>query len=76
MSNWMNKALELESQVNMLRKEIEILSLSNFDKVKEFNSIFNKEPDPTTPSIPSDEKIILRMKLIAEEFQEVINEFG
>jgi len=62
--------------LDLLNKEIEILSKSNFDMVKEFHSTFNKEPDPPKPTLPTPENIILRMKLMCEELQETLHEFG
>jgi len=72
----MARALELESQQDFLKKEVEILSRSNFDKVKEFHAKFNKVPDPLSPTVPTIEEKIFRIRLLCEEFQEVIQELG
>lgn len=56
--------------------------LTNFEKVKQFHAVFNKEPDPTKPirieKEPTDEQkrmILLRKKLVTEEFVEAMYEF-
>lgn len=75
-NDWMNRAVSLEAQMDLLKKEVEILSKSNFDMVKEFHQTFNKIPDPQYPTIPSPENIILRMRLMCEELQETLKELG
>ena len=68
--DWMGHTLSLEAQVDMLRKEIEILSKSNFDKVRDFHSAFNMKvsEDPDLEI----EDVALRLKLITEEYKEVV----
>jgi predicted HAD superfamily Cof-like phosphohydrolase len=75
-NDWLNRACALEAQLDLLNKEIEILSKSNFDMVKEFHRTFNKEPDPPKPTLPSPENTVLRMKLMCEELQETLHELG
>jgi len=48
------------------------MSKTNFERVKEFHRVFGIV-DPTTPTIPNFDKIVLREKLIDEEFTEVKN---
>ena len=48
------------------------MSKTNFERVKEFHRVFGTV-DPTTPTIPNFDKIVLREKLIDEEFTEVKN---
>jgi len=68
--DWMGHTLSLEAQVDMLRKEIEILSKSNFDKVRDFHYAFNMKvsEDPDLEI----EDVALRLKLITEEYKEVV----
>jgi predicted HAD superfamily Cof-like phosphohydrolase len=75
-SSWMSRALYLEGQVDLLRQQVEILSKSNFDMVKNFHKTFNKVQDPTTPTVPPSEISILRIRLMCEELQEVLTELG
>jgi len=75
-NEWMGKALESESQVDYLRKEIELLSTSNYDKVRIFQKTFYKVPPPDHPTIPDENSKLLAMKNIAEEFQEVLEQLG
>jgi len=75
-SDWMGRALQLESQTELLRKQVEILSRSNFDKVKEFHDRFSKNPDPTEPTDIAEEDKVLRVRLISEEYQELLKEMG
>lgn len=73
---YMGKSLEQESQIEYLKKQIEILSKSNFDKVKDFHEKCYQDRDPSTPTIPSKKMKELCYKLIAEEFKEAAHEFG
>jgi predicted HAD superfamily Cof-like phosphohydrolase len=75
-NEWMNRALALEAQTDLLKKEIEILSKSNFDMVKEFHKTFAKDKDPRKPTVPTPDDIVLRMKLMCEELQETLKELG
>lgn len=67
--NWMGHALDHETQIDLLKKEIDILSKSNYDKVRDFHIAFNMkvsdEPELDT------EDAALRLKLITEEYNEV-----
>lgn len=49
---------------------------SNFELVRDFHFSFNKEPDPTFPTIPDENSIVLRANLIKEEFFELLEELG
>jgi predicted HAD superfamily Cof-like phosphohydrolase len=75
-SVWMSQSLALEAQNDMLRKEVELLSKSNFDMVKEFHRAFNKQKDPEVPTLPDQDTSVLRIRLVAEEFQEALEELG
>lgn len=44
--------------------------MSNLEKVVEFMHCAN-QPTPVTPSIPSEDRVNLRLKLIIEEFKEL-----
>jgi hypothetical protein len=72
--DWMQRALELEAQLNLLKKEVEVLSVSNFDMVREFRSKFKKNPDPKSPIIPSSKEIELELRLVDEEYKELVTE--
>jgi len=74
--DWMGKALEAESQKDYLKKQVEMLSRSNFDKVREFHVRFSLTQDPDKPTQLSEEDKIFRIRLISEEFQEVVKELG
>lgn len=47
--------------------------MTNFNKVKEFHNAFGLV-DPTRPKVPSNELIILRNKLLQEEYSEALDE--
>lgn len=49
---------------------------TNFELVKEFHAAFNKTPDPQFPSKQKEDTKVLRIKLITEEYKEVLNELG
>jgi len=71
-NDWMGKALSLEAQKDLLSKEIELLSISNLDKVKKFHEAFNMKVSPTNKPDITDSDALLRMRLIDEEYKEVI----
>jgi len=48
--------------------------LTNFQKVKEFHKVFGRTKDPEVPTIPSNDSIMLRWRLISEEYQELSEE--
>jgi predicted HAD superfamily Cof-like phosphohydrolase len=50
--------------------------VSNFQKVKDFHRVFSRTSDPETPTIPNEDSVELRYKLITEEYKEVIEELG
>lgn len=70
-----NKLTESEREFlgDLLKKQFEIASKTNFERVKEFHKAF-KDYDPVGLHIPSDDVIELRAKLIYEEFMEVLAE--
>lgn len=71
-NDWMGKALSLEAQKDLLSKEIELLSITNLDKVKKFHEAFNMKVSPTNKPDITDSDALLRMRLIDEEYKEVI----
>lgn len=73
--NWFGRTQELESQMEFLKKQIEILSKTNFDKVKDMNKGFGIV-DPETPNLRDPETRRLRATLIFEETKELLYELG
>lgn len=71
-NDWMGKALSLEAQKDLLSKEIELLSITNLDKVRKFHEAFNMKVSPTNKPDITDEDVQLRLKLIEEEYKEVV----
>jgi predicted HAD superfamily Cof-like phosphohydrolase len=49
---------------------------TNFNLIQEFHKDFGRIPDPETPTIPNKDSVILRAKLISEEYIEVLKELG
>lgn len=49
---------------------------SNFELIKEFHTIFSRTPDPDKPSLVKNDTLELRIKLITEEYKEVLEELG
>jgi len=49
---------------------------TNFELVKEFHQAFNKVKDPEVPTEQSKDIRNLRVKLIVEEYKEVMEEMG
>lgn len=75
-SYWLAKSCELESKLDMLMNK-----LTNFQKVQQFHKVFQKKVadtpvDLTERILPEEiyEEIVLRMKLIKEEYDEVMYE--
>lgn len=66
---------EIESQKEYLKKQIEILSKTNFDKVKEMHKGFGSI-DPEIPNIRDSQTRKLRASLIFEETKELLHELG
>lgn len=52
------------------------MTLSNFEKIKEFHATFSRTPDPTSLDLRTPEDRLLRAKLIFEEVMEVFAELG
>ena len=68
--NWMGKALDHETQIDLLKKEIDIISKSNYDKVRDFHTAFNMKV-ADEPNLETHDAA-LRIKLITEEYNEVV----
>lgn len=49
---------------------------TNFELVRDFHFAFNKEPDPSFPTVPYKDTAILRGTLIKEEVIETFEEMG
>jgi predicted HAD superfamily Cof-like phosphohydrolase len=67
---WTGRALNSEAQIDCLKKQIEILSKSNYDKVKDFHLAFNMKVSDE-PELEGNDAA-LRIKLITEEYKEVV----
>lgn len=73
---WLSRAAELEGQNDLLKKEIEILSKSNFDMVREHSRAFGKILDPDSPVTPPEDITIEHIKTTCEALQEVLHRLG
>jgi predicted HAD superfamily Cof-like phosphohydrolase len=76
MTDWLHKTVELEAQNDLLRTQVEMLSKTNFDRVKEFHEKFIQKEDPQTPVVRGKETELLRIRLMCEELQETLAELG
>lgn len=74
--DWLGKATELEAQNDLLRTQIEMLSVTNYDRVKQFHDTFLPGTDPENPTKRSRSTDFLRLNLILEEAKEVSHELG
>lgn len=64
-----------KTQLEYLKKQVEMLSKTNFDKVKEMHKGFGVI-DPETPDLRDPETRRLRANLIFEESKELLHELG
>lgn len=49
---------------------------TNYELIQEFHTAFNKIPDPEKPTQINRDMVILRAKLMFEEFKETLDEMG
>lgn len=70
--DWLSRSVELEAQTDLLRKQIEILSKTNFEMVREFHKAYSCAiaPKPTNKLTP--QLLIIRKRLIDEEHKELV----
>ena len=70
--DWLSRSVELEAQTDLLKKQIEILSKTNFEMVREFHKAYNCATAPKPTNILPDQLLIIRKRLIDEEHKELV----